>query len=196
MNVRIIFSGHGGQCSSLRTAVKGQHVSDNDNFLFWGWGRVSGSPGWSGTCSVTKDDTEFLSSCPCLSNADILPIWPRAWDPGVPTCKHSTSKLQLQFWELLSERLSPWQEGGLGLRFASLLSSPPLLPCLLSPHPPPLSPSPRAEVFFKSTTSLLVSSITIPTCSTYFHSNNCVPWLFFFQYAHFNFILGNSKHNL
>lgn len=124
---------------------------------------------------------DFLSSCPCLSNADILPIWPRAWDPGFPTCKHSTSKLQHQLWELLSERLSPWQEGGLGLRFASLLSSPPLLPCPLSPHTPPLSPSPRAEVFFKSTTSLLVSSVTIAICSTYFHSNNCVPWLFSFS---------------
>lgn len=94
--MRIIFPGHGGQCSSLRTAVKGQHVSDNDNFLLWGWGRVSCSPGWSGTCSVTKDDTEFLSSCPCLSKPDILPIWPRARDPGFPIFKHSTSKLQLQ----------------------------------------------------------------------------------------------------
>lgn len=39
--MRIVFPGLGEQCSSLRTAVKGQHVSENDNFLFWGRGRVS-----------------------------------------------------------------------------------------------------------------------------------------------------------
>lgn len=142
----------------------------------------------------------FLSSCLCLSSADItcvwphtLPTWHRAWDPGLPTCMHSISALQLQLWEFTSESLSPWQEGGLGLLFPSLLSSPPH-PCLL--FLPPLSPSSRTEVFFKSTTSILVSSLTIPKCSTYFHSNNCVPWLFSFKYAHFDFILVNSKHNL
>lgn len=190
MNMGNIFHWIWGTVPLLKDTSKRNNISVIWQFtVFFPWYRAPCSPGYFSTFYVAKYDTEFLSSCICLPSADIaglchhiLPIWFRAWDPGLPICKHSTSELQQQLWEFTFESLSPWQEGGFRLPFPSFLSSPSLpffAPCL--PSPPPLSPSSRAEVFFKSATLVLVSSLTTLICSTYFCSSSCVPWLFSFS---------------